>query len=40
MLKKAVIHKCSVNSTNAYDNSSNIDFLSVYEDYHYLPATI
>lgn len=40
MLKKTVINKCSVNSTNVYDHSSNIDFFSIYEDYHYSPATI
>lgn len=40
MLKKAIAHKCTINSTNVYDNSSGIDFDEVYADYHYSPTTI
>lgn len=40
MMKKTIINKCSINSTNVYDNSSGIDFNEVYADYHYSSATI
>lgn len=35
MMKKSIIKKCSVSSSNIYNNSSSIDFHSVYADYNY-----
>lgn len=39
MMKTAVTKNCSINSSNIYDDSSNIDFNSAYSDYNYLPLT-
>ncbi len=39
MMKKAIVKKCSITSKNVYDNSSGINFNSVYADYNYLSPT-
>lgn len=39
MMKKSVVNKCNVTSANIYDNTSGIDFNSVYADYNYSPLT-
>ena len=40
MMKKSAPHKCDINSSNVYENTSGIDFNSVYADYNYSPLTI
>ena len=37
MMKKAVINNCNVNSNNVFDNTSGIDFKSIYSEYNYSP---
>lgn len=39
MMKKSITNKCNITSNNVYDNTSGIDFTSVYADYNYLPLT-
>lgn len=34
MMKKTTLYKCSTNSTNIYENSSNINFEGIYADYN------
>lgn len=40
MMKKSVARKCNITTNNVYDNSSGIDFNSVYADYNFSPLTI
>ena len=40
MMKKSIANNCNINSNNIFDNSSGIDFKSVYEEYHYSSLTI
>lgn len=40
MMKKSIEKKCNVTSSNIYDNTSGIDFSTVYADYDYSPLTI
>lgn len=40
MMKQTIVNKCNITSSNVYDNTSGIDFDSVYSDYHYSPLTI
>lgn len=40
MMKKSLTGACQVNSYNVYDNTSGIDFSSVYSDYNFSPLTI
>lgn len=40
MMKKSIVNKCNVTSSNIYDNTSGIDFSCVYADYNFLPLTI
>lgn len=37
IMKKATIRNSNINSTNMYDNSSGIDFKSVYATYNFYP---
>ncbi len=39
MMKKSITNKCNITSNNVYENTSGIDFSSVYADYNYLPLT-
>lgn len=40
MMKKVAINICNIYSNNVYNNSSGIDFKSVYADYNYSPRKI
>lgn len=40
MMKKSIVNKCNIKSNNVYNNTSGINFNSVYADYNYSPLTI